>query len=63
MIKGLRVTTRLFEIARLKDRLSSDSNEHLAILKAFEREDARAARKAVQTHIASLAKFALSNLR
>jgi DNA-binding GntR family transcriptional regulator len=63
MINGLRVTTRLFEIARLKDRLSSDSTEHLAILKAFEREDARAVRKAVQTHISSLAKFALANLR
>jgi DNA-binding GntR family transcriptional regulator len=63
MIRALRVTTRLFEIAKLKDRLQPDSTEHLAILKALEAADKRAARNAVQTHCRSLREFALATLR
>jgi DNA-binding GntR family transcriptional regulator len=63
MIRSLRVTTRLFEIARLIDRLEPDSSEHIAIIDALEAEDARAARKAVTTHIRSLAAFALNTVR
>ena len=63
MIRSLRVTTRLFEIARLADRLEPDSAEHLAILDALEAEDAKAARKTVATHIRSLAEFALDTVR
>ncbi len=63
MISSLRVTTRLFEIARLADRLEPDSTEHLAILDALEAEDAKAARKAVASHIRSLAEFALDMVR
>ncbi|MBV9078453.1 MAG: GntR family transcriptional regulator [Methylobacteriaceae bacterium] len=59
MIAGLRVTTRLFEIARLADRLGPDSREHLDILDAIEAGDARAARRAVQAHLRSLARFAV----
>ncbi len=63
LIEGLRVATRLFEIARLADRLEADSAEHLQILEALAAEDGKAARKAVQAHIRSLMKFALETLR
>ncbi len=63
MIRALRVTTRLFEIARLKDRLEPDSGEHLAILEALEARDKRAARLAVQVHCRSLREFALATVR
>jgi DNA-binding GntR family transcriptional regulator len=63
IIRDLRVTTRLFEIARLADRLEPDSTEHLAILDALEQDDAKAARRAAQTHIRSLARFALDTVR
>jgi DNA-binding GntR family transcriptional regulator len=63
MIRALRVTTRLFEIAKLKDRLEPDSAEHLAILEALEMGDARAARDAAQSHCRSLRDFALETVR
>ncbi|PTM51860.1 GntR family transcriptional regulator [Phreatobacter oligotrophus] len=63
MIRALRVTTRLFEIAKLKDRLEPDSTEHLAILAALEAADRRAARTAVQVHCRSLRDFALATVR
>jgi DNA-binding GntR family transcriptional regulator len=47
LIRSLRATTHLFEIARLKDRLIPDNAEHLAILD-------------VQTHLRSLYRFAVS---
>jgi DNA-binding GntR family transcriptional regulator len=62
MIRSLRVTTRLFEIARLSDRVEPDSLEHLDIVAAFESEDAKAARKAVGAHIRSLTRFALDKI-
>lgn len=63
LTRKLRVTTRLFEIARLADRLEPDSAEHLAIVEALEQEDPKAARRAVQNHIRSLGKSALDNVR
>ncbi|MCA3565498.1 MAG: GntR family transcriptional regulator [Methylocystis sp.] len=63
MIRALRVTTRLFEIAKLKDRLQPDSTEHLAIFEALEAGDRRAARNAAQVHCRSLREFALATLR
>lgn len=62
-ICDLRVTTRLFEIARLADRVERDSAEHLAILEALEAEDSKAARKAVQVHIRSIGDFAVATVR
>lgn len=62
-IRSFRVTTRLFEIARLADRVQPDSIEHLAILEALEAEDAKAARKAVQAHIRSIGNFAIATVR
>ena len=60
VLKSLRATTHLFEVARLQDRLAPDNAEHLAILDALEAGDARAARRAVQTHIRSLTRYALA---
>ncbi len=62
LTKALRVTTRLFEIAKLKDRLEPDSVEHLAILSALEASDAAAARSTVIAHIRSLRDFALATV-
>jgi DNA-binding GntR family transcriptional regulator len=63
MIRALRVTTRLFEIAALKERLEPDSAEHLAMLAAFEARDRRAVRAAAQAHCRSLREFALATVR
>lgn len=61
-IQALRVTTRLFEIARLADRVEADSVEHLRILEALSAGDPKAARVAVAQHTRSLHKFALETL-
>ena len=63
IIKGLRVTTRLFETSRLDDRLELDAVEHEAIIQALEMEDPKLARKAVQNHIRSLSRFAIDTVR
>ncbi|UFN49289.1 GntR family transcriptional regulator [Roseomonas sp. OT10] len=60
MVRQLRATTHLFEIARLRDRLQPDNLEHLAILDALAAGDARAVRKATQQHLRSLHAFALT---
>ena len=62
MIRELRVTTRLFEIARLADRVQPDNKEHLAIIDALESGDARAARRAAQAHIRSLSRYSLKSV-
>ncbi len=63
MIRTLRVTTRLFEIANLADRLEADSAEHLQIVEALGRDDAKAARRAVTHHLRSLNKHTLDTIR
>ena len=62
MIRSLRVTTRLFEIARLADRVVQDAAEHLDIVLALQAQDAKRARKTVQAHIKSLSRFSLANM-
>ena len=59
LIKALRVTTRLFEISSLKQRLKPDSDEHLEILDALEAGEVKRVRKAIQGHLRSLQKYAL----
>jgi DNA-binding GntR family transcriptional regulator len=59
IIKSLRVTTRLFEISSLKQRLKPDSDEHLEILDCLEAGEPKRVRKAIQGHLRSLQKFAL----
>ena len=61
-LRSLRVTTQLFEIDRLADRLGPDSREHEAILDALAAEDAKAVRKSVATHIRSLFRFAVETI-
>lgn len=62
MIRSLRVTTRLFEIARLADRVGPDNVEHLQILGALEANEARSARRAVQVHLRSLYRDAVQSV-
>ncbi|MFK8081704.1 MAG: GntR family transcriptional regulator [Granulosicoccus sp.] len=59
LILSLRVTTQLFEIERLSDRLDPDSREHELILDAIESKDASAASRHVADHIQSLFDFAV----
>ena len=63
ILTGLRATTRLFEIDRLKDRLKPDSREHLAILDALMAGDEEGARRAVAAHMRSLIDFAIDTVR
>ncbi len=63
MIRTLRVTTRLFEISSLADRLEADSAEHLQIVEALEQDDAKAARRTVAHHLRSLGKHTIDTVR
>ena len=56
----LRNTTRLFEIARLSDRVAADAREHLVIVEALIAADPRAIRRAVGAHLRSLRRFTLA---
>ncbi len=60
ILRNLRITTRLFEIAALADRLGPDSREHLAILDALQAADPEAARAATAAHARSLFDFAIA---
>jgi DNA-binding GntR family transcriptional regulator len=62
MVRGLRVSTRLFEIAGLSARVVPDRKEHRAILEALMAGDPRKTRKAMAAHIRSLARHATSHL-
>lgn len=62
MVRSLRTTTRLFEIAGLSARVEPDCTEHRAILEALIEGDARKTRRAMATHIRSLARHATSHL-
>ncbi len=59
VLYSLRVTTKLFEIERLSERLEPDSRQHEAILDALDARDAEAARDAVIKHMRSLFEFAI----
>ena len=59
MLQSLRVTTNLFEIEKLSERLEPDSKQHERILDALEAQDGKAARRAVAAHIRSLFQFAV----
>jgi len=59
VIRDLRVTTKLFEIANLSERLEPDSRQHEAILDALYNKQPDKAKRAVQAHINSLYQFAI----
>lgn len=61
-LRDLRATTRLFEIARLKERLLPDSSEHLAIIEALSANDEEKVRETVAVHIQSLISFTRHHL-
>jgi len=62
VLRTLRVTTKLFEIERLSERLEPDSSQHERILDALEESDPTEVRAAVVSHLRSLASFAISVL-
>jgi DNA-binding GntR family transcriptional regulator len=62
IVKSLRVTTKLFEVERLAERLEPDTRQHEAILRKIEEKDAAGARKAMADHIKSLFQFALDKV-
>lgn len=59
ILHSLRITTKLFEIERLSQRLEPDSQQHERILNALQSQDAKAAKRAVAAHIRSLFQFAV----
>lgn len=59
ILKSLRVTTKLFEIERLSERLEPDSSQHESILNALDSGDAAITRQAVVGHLRSLGEFAV----
>ena len=63
MVRELRVTTRLFEITLLTERVTRDLDEHGAILRAAIAGDARGARRAMAMHIRSLCRYAMATVR
>ncbi len=62
IIEKLRVTTRLFEITEIRQKVKSDFAEHIAILDALSAEDPEAARQAVSRHITSLISYSLQQV-
>lgn len=62
ILQTLRVTTKLFEIERLSERLEPDNSQHERILDALSASDATEARAAVVAHLRSLASFAIKVL-
>jgi len=62
MLRSLRVTTKLFEIERLSERLDPDSRQHERILDSLAAENPEAARQAVADHIRSLFDFAIQTV-
>lgn len=59
ILHSLRVTTKLFEIEKLAERLEPDTLQHERILDALMARDAKASRRAVAAHIRSLFQFAV----
>ncbi len=55
MIRQLRMTTRLFELTSPAGRVAADAAEHVAVLDAFAKGDARRARAAMVTHLRNVA--------
>ena len=62
LIRSLRVTTNLFEIERVADRIEPDSTEHLKLLDALEARDSKGAKLAMRRHINSLKNHATRSM-
>jgi len=61
-IERLRVTTRLYEITDISQRVQDDLIEHVEILDALEAEDPARARDAVAAHLQSLITYSLNQI-
>lgn len=61
-IEGLRITTRLYEVEDVRQRVEDDLDQHAAIASALASKDADAARKAMQEHLHSLISHSLSQV-
>jgi DNA-binding GntR family transcriptional regulator len=62
IVKSLRVTTKLFEVERLAERLEPDTRQHEVVLDKIGDRDAAGARKAMADHIKSLFQFAIDTV-
>jgi len=62
IICNLRLTTRLYEIADVRQRVENDLEQHAAIARALDQRDGAAARKAMNAHLRSLISYSLSNV-
>ncbi len=62
IIERLRVTTRLYEITDISQRVQDDFIEHIEILDALEAEDPARARDAVAAHLQSLITYSLNQI-
>lgn len=62
ILRSLRVTTNLFEIERLSERLIPDSQQHERILDTLEAHDPDAAQEALRDHLESLFQFAVRTI-
>ena len=61
-IEGLRITTRLYEVEDVRQRVENDLDQHADIASALASNDADAARNAMQTHLQSLVSHSLSQV-
>ena len=62
IIRSLRVTTNLFEIERLSERLIPDTHQHERIIDALAEADEHRTRAAVRDHLQSLHDFAIQTI-
>ncbi|MBB4123337.1 GntR family transcriptional regulator [Martelella radicis] len=62
IIRSLRVTTKLFEVDRLAERLEPDIRQHEAILDRIEKGDGEGAKQAMAAHLRSLVQFAVDRI-
>ena len=62
VIERLRVTTRLYEITDITQRVQDDYVEHIEILDSLEAGDAARAREAVAAHLQSLINYSLDQI-
>nr|WP_272212510.1 GntR family transcriptional regulator [Marinicella sp. W31]MDC2878423.1 GntR family transcriptional regulator [Marinicella sp. W31] len=62
IVRSLRVTTKLFEVDRLAERLEPDIRQHEEILERIEQGDRDGAKVAMATHLRSLVSFAVDRI-
>lgn len=63
VVREMRITARLFEASSPFKRAVADREEHLAVLDAFQADDAKGARRAMARHIRNLQRDVMHTLR